>query len=135
MYDTTLRAYSTSFLVPPFVRYASYAAIATQRWSRAEGFLRHWLQAMVTMFGAAEVWDIALIQLDLGRVLLKKGGADSDAKDAIKLGLNWLWASLGKDCGLEEEEAALECLNEEQPMSTGTSKGKINVHTQHVHAG
>lgn len=44
-------------------RYASYAAIATQRWAMAHSFLSRWLHPMETMFGAAEVLLRAQLRL------------------------------------------------------------------------
>ncbi|CAM9175445.1 unnamed protein product [Ectocarpus sp. 12 AP-2014] len=53
------------------LRYASYAAIATQSWSKAYSFLSRWLRPMDVMYGAAEVWDIAAMRVDAGLVLDK----------------------------------------------------------------
>eukprot|EP00903_Cladosiphon_okamuranus_P012967 g12103.t1 len=117
------------------LRYASYAAIATQRWVSAYSFLSRWLHPMETMFGAAEVWDVAAMRIDAGLVLDKLhattavprrlGGslqsraasaqpdtADSRASNAacgeLAEGLKWIWICLGRDSGLPAEAAALE---------------------------
>ncbi|CAM9545159.1 unnamed protein product [Scytosiphon promiscuus] len=51
------------------LRYCSMAAIATCSWGKAHAFLNRWLHPMDTMFGAAEVWDIAAMRIDDGLVL------------------------------------------------------------------
>ncbi|CAN0449520.1 unnamed protein product [Discosporangium mesarthrocarpum] len=82
---------------------------------------------MVAMFGPAEVWDIALMQLDLGRALLQKGGSEDKAATVLTLGLEWLRTCLGEDCGLQEEQEARLCL---EKIQGGHDETRVGGHTE-----